>query len=157
MIHAADAAFAGAVDAAVLYSEQARRAGIDIEVKRVPNDGYWTTVSRVEHWTATYWNPRVTEDMMFSTAFAADAPWNETNWNHPRFNELLKQARIEFDEAKRREMYTEMQQLCTDDNGAIIPIFANYVFATNDKVQHGRLAASWDLDGVKCLERWWFA
>ena len=157
MIHTADAAFAGAVDAAVLYSEQARRAGIDIEVKRVPNDGYWTTVSRVEHWTATYWNPRVTEDMMFSTAFAADAPWNETNWNHPRFNELLKQARIEFDEEKRREMYTEMQQLCTDDNGAIIPIFANYVFATNDKVQHGRLAASWDLDGVKCLERWWFA
>ena len=156
-IHAADAAFAGAVDAAVLYQAQLKGAGIDMNVVRVPNDGYWTNVSRVEHWTATYWNPRVTEDMMFSTAFSSDAPWNETNWDNPRFNDLLKQARVELDEAKRAEMYREMQQLCTDDNGAIIPIFANYVFAASDKVDHGRLAASWDLDGVKCLERWWFA
>jgi len=128
-----------------------------LKVVRSPNDGYWTNVSRVEHWTATYWNPRVTEGMMFSTAFSTDAPWNETNWANPRFNELLKQALVELDEGKRREMYVEMPQLCTDDNGAIIPIFANYVFATSDKVQHGRLAASWDLGGVKCLERWWFA
>ncbi len=156
-IHAADAAFAGAIDAAVLYSEQARGAGIDLTVVRSPNDGYWTNVSRVEHWTATYWNPRVTEDMMFSTAFSSDAPWNETNWDNPRFNELLKQARVELDDKKRRDLYVEMQQLCTDDNGAIIPIFANYVFAASTEVQHGRLAASWDLDGVKCLERWWFA
>ena len=156
-IHAADAAFAGAVDAAVLYSEQAKGAGIELEVIRTANDGYWSDVSRVEPWTATYWNPRVTEDMMFSTAFSSDAPWNETNWNNPRFNELLKQARVELDDHKRRSLYTEMQQLCTDDNGAVIPIFANYVFAARNEVQHGRLAASWDLDGVKCLERWWMA
>ncbi len=155
-IHAADAAFPGAVDAASIYSEQARAAGIDLKVVRTPNDGYWTNVSGVEHWTATYWNPRVTEDMMFSVAFSEDAPWNETKWKHPRFNELLKAARIELDETKRRDMYVEMQQICTDDNGAIIPIFANYVFAAHKKVGHDRMAASWDLDGVKCLERWWF-
>lgn len=156
-INTAEAAFAGAVDTAVLYAEQCRGAGINMEVVREPNDGYWTNVNRVKPWTATYWNPRVTEDMMFSTAFSADAPWNETNWNNPRFDELLKMARVELDEAKRAEMYAEMQQLCTDDNGAIIPVFANYVFAASDKIGHGRLAASWDLDGVKCLERWWFA
>ncbi len=156
-LYAADAAFAGSVDAAVLYSEQAKKAGINIEVVRTPNDGYWTNINRVKPWTATYWNPRVTEDMMFSTAFSDDAPWNETNWNNPRFNELLKLARVEHDQDKRRDMYTEMQQLCTDDCGAIIPVFANYVFAMSDKVAHNRLAASWDLDGTKCLERWWFA
>lgn len=155
-VHAADAAFAGAVDAAVLYSEQAKKAGIEMNVVRAPNDGYWTDINRVVPWSATYWNPRVTEDMMFATAFSEDAPWNETNWKHPRFNKLLKQARVERDDKTRRDLYQEMQQLCTDDNGAIIPIFANYVFATSDKVGHGRMAASWDLDGTKCLERWWF-
>ncbi len=156
-LHAADAAFAGAIDGAVLFSETARPAGINIEAVRTPNDGYWSNVYKVKPWTATYWNPRVTEDMMFSTAFAAGAPWNETNWANPRFNELLKAARVEHDEDKRGQMYAEMQQLCTDDCGAIIPIFANYVFAMSDKVEHKRLAASWDLDGTKCLERWWFS
>ena len=61
------------------------------------------------------------------------------------------------DEAKRKDMYTEMQQLISDDNGYVLPVFANYVFGTSDKIGHGRMAASWDLDGVRCLERWWFA
>jgi hypothetical protein len=24
-------------------------------------------------------------------------------------------------------------------------------------VQTGQMAANWDLDGLKCVERWWFA
>ncbi len=37
-------------------------------------------------------------------------------------------------------------------------MFANYVFAMNDKVQHdGTLAGNWNLDGFKFAERWWFA
>jgi len=41
-LSAADAAFAGAVDAATLYKEHAAAAGIEIEVVREPNDGYWS-------------------------------------------------------------------------------------------------------------------
>ena len=156
-INVADAAFAGAIDAAVLYAETLKKAGIKLNVVREPNDGYWTNVFKVKPWFATYWNPRASEDMMFSTAFAADAEWNECNWKNPRFNELLKLARIEKDVAKRTEMYTEMQQLISDDSGYVLPVFANYVFGTSDKIGHNRMAASWDLDGVRCLERWWFA
>ena len=43
-LSAADAAFAGAVDAAVLYKEHAVAAGIEINVIREPNDGYWSAV-----------------------------------------------------------------------------------------------------------------
>ena len=156
-IHVADAAFAGAIDSAVLYADGLKKAGINMNVVRAPNDGYWTNIFKVKPWFATYWNPRASEDMMFSTAFSADAEWNECKWKNPRFNELLKIARIEKDTAKRKEMYTEMQQLISDDNGYVLPVFANYVFGTSDKIGHGRMAASWDLDGVRCLERWWFA
>ncbi len=156
-LHAADAAFAGSIDAAVLYGEQLKKAGVKLNVVREPNDGYWSSVNKKKPWSATYWNPRASEDMMFSTAFAIGAPWNESFWENSRFNELLVAARVEQDDNKRREMYTEMQQICTDDNGHVIPIFANYVFATSNKVAHDRIASSWDLDGVRCLERWWFA
>ena len=43
-LSAADAAFAGAVDAAQLIAASAAQAGITIEVVREPNDGYWSNV-----------------------------------------------------------------------------------------------------------------
>jgi len=45
-----------------------------------------------------------------------------------------------------------------DDGGTIVPMFAQYVFATSDKVAHDeQMAANWDLDGERWAERWWFA
>ena len=41
-LSAADAAFDGAVDAAVLYAEHAKAAGININVIRESKDGYWS-------------------------------------------------------------------------------------------------------------------
>ena len=156
-LSAAETAFAGATDGAVLYKVQAEKAGIAIDVTREPNDGYWSNVWQVKPWVASYWSGRVTEDWVFSQTYAKGVPWNETHWDNARFNELLKLARAELDHAKRREMYFEMQKLCSDDGGVVVPIFSNYVFAMSENVAHKRMSAAWDLDGIKCLERWWFA
>ncbi|WP_455374499.1 ABC transporter substrate-binding protein [Limibacillus halophilus] len=157
-LSAADAAFAGAVDAAVLYQEHARPAGIEIEVVREPNDGYWSNVWMNKAWSACYWGGRPTEDWMFTTAYAADASWNDTFWKNDRFNELLIQARAELNTDTRRQMYYEMQQIVSDDGGLVLPMFANYVFAMSDKVGTGeKMAANWTLDGLKFADRWWFA
>lgn len=40
-LSASDAAFVGAVDMAQLFQASARKAGIDVQVKREPADGYW--------------------------------------------------------------------------------------------------------------------
>jgi peptide/nickel transport system substrate-binding protein len=155
-LHVAETAFTGAVDGATIYREHAAAAGIDLTVVREPDDGFWSNVWGVEPWVSSYWGGRVTEDWMFSQVYAQGVPWNETKWANERFNTLLRQARSELDEAKRREMYVEMQRLCSDDGGALIPIFSNYVFATTDAIGHDEaMSAVWDLDGVKCLERWW--
>ena len=63
-----DAAFVGAVDAAVLYKEHATAAGIDINVVRESPDGYWADVWMQKGWCTCYWGGRPTEDWMFSTA-----------------------------------------------------------------------------------------
>ena len=150
-----DAAFAGAVDAAVLYKETAKKAGIDITVVREPADGYWSDVWMKKPWSMCYWSGRPTEDWIFSLEYAEGAPWNDSQWSNPRFNELLKQARAELDEAKRREMYVEMQRIVSDDGGVVVPMFANHVFAMTDQIQHGPMAGNWNLDGSKAVERWW--
>ncbi len=157
-LSAADAAFAGALDAALLYKEQAAKAGIDVNVVREPDDGYWTNVWTKKPFVMCFWGGRPTEDWMFSQVYAADAPWNDTHWKNDKFNTLLKAARAEIDEKKRADMYGEMQMILRDDGGVIVPIYANYVFARSAKVARGEaIGASWELDGWKCIERWWFA
>ncbi len=156
-LSAADAAFAGAVDAAVLYKEHAAKAGIDINVIREPNDGYWSAVWMAKPWCMCYWGGRPTEDGMFSTAYAAGADWNDTFWEHEKFNKLLVEARAELNDAKRREMYFEMQEICSNEGGVVVPMFNNYVFAMSTKIEHGPMQGNWDLDGSLWMERWWFA
>ncbi len=156
-LSAADAAFAGAVDAAVLMKEHLAPAGININVVREPNDGYWSNIWMKKPWCMCYWGGRPTQDWMFSQAYAEGANWNDTYWSHERFNKLLLMGRGELDQDKRREIYREMQQIVRDEGGVVVWAFANYVYAMSDKVQHGPdVAANWEMDGGRYVERWWF-
>ena len=71
---------------------------------------------------------------------------------------MLLEARAELDEDKRRTMYAEMQQIVRDEGGAIVPMFASYVFAVSDKLAlPEQIGSDWDLDGERWMERWSFA
>ena len=156
--HAADTGFSGAVNAGQLMRESARPAGIDIEVVREPDDGYWSNVWMSKAFSACYWSGRPTENWMFSQVYAADASWNDTFWKHERFNELLVQARAELDKAKRREMYVEMQRIVHNEGGVCLPLFQADTIAYTDKVAvPDAIANNWELDGHKQAERWSFA
>jgi len=153
----ADAAFTGATDSALLWKEKAKACGIELNVIREPEDSYWDDVWLKKPFVASYWAGRPSCDWMFTTAYAADAAWNDTFWKNPRFNELLIAARAETDDAKRAGMYAEMQQLVHDDGGLVNIVFNAYVDAHANTLAHGDTAANWPLDGMKIAERWWFA
>ena len=158
----ADAAFPGAVDAGQLIAASAKKAGIDIELVREPNDGYWSNVWNKKGWCACYWGGRPTQDWMYSSAYTSDNNWNDTAWRDTpaadRFNAVITEARSETDEAKRGSQYFEAQQLLHDDGGAIVAMWANYIHAHSKKLTHGPdVAANWINDGNKASERWWFA
>jgi peptide/nickel transport system substrate-binding protein len=153
----AEAAFTGATDSAILWKEHAKAAGIDLNVIREPEDAYWDNVWLKKPFVASYWAGRPTCDWMFTTAYAADAAWNDTFWKNPRFNELLLQARAETDDNKRAGMYAEMQQLVHDDGGLVNLVFNSFVDAHSNTLAHGEVASNWPIDGMKIAERWWFA
>ena len=53
-------------------------------------------------------------------------------------------------------MYYEMQEIVHNEGGALIPMFASYVFAVGDNVGlPDQLATNWDMDGERWMERWW--
>ena len=157
-LSAADSVLPGAVDMVVLYSEQAKKAGIEIVPVREPNDGYWSDVWLKKPFVFVKWGARPTPDNIFTLAYKADAPWNEAHWQNERFNEILLKAKAELDDNLRAEMYREMCQLARDDGGSIIPQFVNFVCARRSNVRHGpSVAASWECDGARSTHRWWFA
>jgi peptide/nickel transport system substrate-binding protein len=157
-ISSADSITTGAVDAMVLYAAHAKEAGIKINVVREPNDGYWSDVWLKKPFCMVTWGARPTPDVMYSLTYKKGAPWNESHWEDPRFNEVLLQAKAELDEVKRAEMYHEMGMLMRDKGGSVLPYFPNFVYGRRKNVRHiGQLASSWAMDGGRSASRWWFA
>jgi len=157
-LSAADTVIAGAVDMAELFAETTKKIGVNIEVKREPNDSYWSDVWLKKPFCMAGWGQRPTPDVIFSLGYAAGADWNESHFKNERFNTLLIEARAVTDAKKRTEMYGEMQRLVSDEGGTIIPFFRNWIYARRANVAHGAaLSASWPLDGARGAERWWFS
>ena len=161
---ASQAALEGAADAAILLKESAAPAGIDITVKRVPSDGFWSNVWNKPGtgFVTSYWGGRPTNDWMFTTCCVAESNWNDSAWKGTpaadRFNELIIAARSELDQDKRREMYWECQRLVNEDSGTLVWGFTNYLHGLRENVRHPeKVAGNWTLDGAKNTERWWFA
>ena len=134
ILRTADTAFPGAVDACQLFQQSAANAGIAIEIKREPNDGYWSEVWNKQPFCASYWGGRPTQDGMYSTAYLTGADWNDTRFFNPEFDAMLIRARSETDQAKRKAIYREMGVTVRDTGGLLCPMFANWVEGTTNEV-----------------------
>jgi peptide/nickel transport system substrate-binding protein len=155
-LYASEAILGFGVDVATLYRQYAAKSGIDIEVVQAPASGYWTDVWEKKPWCESYFGARPTADGMFSLAYAGGAPWNETFWQNDRVDALLKEARQELDQAKRKTTYGEIQQIISDQGGSVIPFFMNAVDGATDKIGTGEVASDFNLDGGRAADRWWF-
>lgn len=125
---------AGIEDTCLLAQANCAKAGFDLQIKKVPNDGYWGAVWMKEPLNVTSWNMRPTANSMLSIAFAPDAPWNDTLWKNDRVGELLTLALAETDPDKRSDMYCEIQTLVNTESGMVIPAHINVLDGISDRV-----------------------
>ncbi|MFQ6593103.1 MULTISPECIES: ABC transporter substrate-binding protein [Pseudomonas] len=131
----ASPAATGSVDIAVLLQQSAKQAGLKLDVNRLPTDGYWSN-----HWmkhplSFGNINPRPNADVMFSQFFQSKAPWNESGWQNDQFDQLLLLARAETDDAKRTQMYHDMQALVHDHCGIGVPVFISNIDGVDKRVK----------------------
>lgn len=136
LLRTANAAFPGAVDAATLFQNSARKAGIQIDVKREPDDGYFSSVWNVQPFCASFWGGRPTQDSRYSTSYLSSADWNDTRFKRPDFDKLVGSARAEIDETKRKDLYLQMAMMVRDEGGLILPVFNDVIMAAS-KTLHG--------------------
>jgi peptide/nickel transport system substrate-binding protein len=123
------------IDMAQMLQQAGQRIGMNLEVRRVPADGYWSN-----HWfrhplSFGAINPRPSADILLSLFFKSDAAWNESAWRKPQFDQLLLAARGETDEAKRRQMYADMQVMIHNESGIGIPLFSSLLDGHSDRLK----------------------
>ncbi len=148
-------AASSSVEMAVVLQNSAEQAGLHIDLQRVPADGYW----------ANYWlkapfvygniNPRPTANILLTLFFQSTAPWNESHWKNPKFDQLLLASRAETSLAKRKTMYADMQKMISDEAGIGIPVFISDLDAYSAKVQGLRQIPIGDLMGFNFAQYVW--
>jgi peptide/nickel transport system substrate-binding protein len=80
-------------------------------------------------------NARPSADLALTLFFKSDAPWNEAAWKNEKFDQLLVAARGEVDQAKRAQMYADMQVLVHNEGGIGIPMFISSLDGHNSKLK----------------------
>ena len=155
LLQASDAAFAGAVDMATLFQASGAKAGLKIDVKKEPADGFWDNVWLKGACVTSYWGGRAAATQMLSVAYSANAPWNESHYKSGRFTELLGRAQAELDEAKRKNYIWEMQALLNHDGATIVPAFRDWVSANSIKVGGSTPHGGFDMDNGYIAEKAW--
>jgi peptide/nickel transport system substrate-binding protein len=157
ILRTAPGAFPGAVDAANLFAASAQAAGIPLQIKLEPDDGYWSNVWNVEPFCASYWGGRPVQDQMYSTAYLSTAEWNDTKFRNAEFDALLLAARGELDEAKRKAEYSKMARILRDEGGLICPMFNDFVDGIRSEVAGWSEDPNGELMNGRALVKCWLA
>jgi peptide/nickel transport system substrate-binding protein len=143
------------LDMAVVLQQAAAEVGLNLDIQRVPADGYWSN----------YWlqspvhfgniNPRPTADLLFSLFYESDAAWNESRYRNPSFDSILVEARGTTDEARRKELYGELQRLAHEESGVSIPVFISNIDAFKSTVKGLRPIPTGGMMGFTFSEYAW--
>ena len=132
-LHTTDGA-AGMVDVAKVFAQQAKAAGVTVNVKIDPNyygDQYLKLPFSIDFWGTRSFLAQV------GSGSLPGSPYNETKWppKGSNYQALYKQALASDDEQKRISIIHQMQTLEYNEGGYIIPFFNNLVDGYSSKVQ----------------------
>ena len=155
ILDVAESVFPGAVDAATLFQQSAQKAGIKLDIRRQPDDGYWNNVWRNKPFCVSSWGTRLTQDLIYSLELGPTSASNETRFANPQFASLLTQARAEEDAAKRAQIYHDIALIVRDEGGTLLPVFNNYLNASSNKLSGYVEDVGNDLSNGHLISRVW--
>lgn len=120
--------FQGIPEAAQVFAEQAKGAGVTVKVRKVDSgtfygDNYLKWPFAQDFWATRSYLTQVAQGDL------PNSPFNETHWEDKKFQDLIQQGRAELDDDRRCEILQEAQKLQYDQGGYIIQYFSNIVDA----------------------------
>ena len=144
-------------DAAQAYAQQAKAAGITINLKKIPQaDVYNTDLYYLVPFGETYWGNDSFE-YIAPMAYFKDAPYNETRWNDPAWEKEFVAASAIADDGERNARYKELQVPLWETGGEIIFNWGDGLFAGNPKIQGVQPRIGFIWNDLRFREMWYQA
>ena len=124
---------AGGVQAAQVYAQQAKAAGVTINVKQVDpsvfyGDDYLKWTFAMDFWATRNYLPQTSVGTM------PGAPYNETHWDDPKWIAIVEEAMKTVDDTKRNELIAEANTIEYNSGGNIVWAFNNLLDGYSDKL-----------------------
>ena len=125
---------AGAVESANLFVEQAKKAGITVQLNKADASVFYGDRYLSWNFAQDFWNTRNYIPQVAVCAVKGGV-YNETHFDDPTFNALIEQAKKEPDATKRNQVLHDAQKIEYDTGGFIIWGFKRQLDAYSNLVQ----------------------
>jgi peptide/nickel transport system substrate-binding protein len=145
----------GFVEAATLFAEMAKEAGVTVNVKKEDPNAYFDTsqIYTKLDFGQSFWTYS-TLALWYEQALLSDAIWNETHWRDPQFDRLVREAQGATDEETARELWHQVQQIQYEEGGYIVWANLELLDAVGNHVK-GVVPSAWfNLGGWNYRDVW---
>ncbi|MGW3252747.1 ABC transporter substrate-binding protein [Streptomyces fungicidicus] len=120
---------AGFTEAAGIFRDQAKKAGVTVEVRTGSKDSYWSDI--LDNGTlCCYRSGAMPIEAHLSQRLLTDSTTNATKWRHEDFDALYQQAQSTRDKTERAAVYERMQRRLHAEGGFLIWGFADWIIGT---------------------------
>jgi peptide/nickel transport system substrate-binding protein len=145
----------GFVEAATLFAEMAKDAGVTVNVKKEDPNAYFDTskIYTKLDFGQSYWT-YASIAIWYEQALFSDAIWNETHYRDTSFDDLIRQAEGASDETQALELWHQVQQKQYDEGGYIVWANLEILDAAANNVK-GIVPSAWfNLGGWNYRDVW---
>ena len=125
---------AGAVESANLFVEQARQAGVAVQLTKADANVFYGDRYLSWNFAQDFWNTRNYIPQV-ATSSVKGATYNETHFDDPQFTALIDQAKREPDPARRTQLLHDAQEIEYNTGGYIIWGFKRQLDGYSNLVQ----------------------
>jgi peptide/nickel transport system substrate-binding protein len=143
-------AITGLLESATAWKAQAKKAGITINLVKLPADSYWSNDKYLKvpvyqtNWGGSFesWAPQ---------ALFRGASYNETHWNDPKWENDFRKAQSITDDKKRNAAYRALEVPVWANGGYVIWGFQANITAVSSKIQGAKPTPSFNVRP----QDWW--
>jgi peptide/nickel transport system substrate-binding protein len=145
----------GFVEAATLFAEQAKGAGVNVTLKQEPANAYFDTslLYTKLNFAQSFWTFS-SIPLWYEQALLSDAVWNETHWRDKEFDAMIREAQAATDEDTAERLWHEIQEIQYEQGGYIVWANQNIVDGAATNVRGVEPSGFFNLGGWNYRDVW---
>lgn len=126
----------GLAESAALFANQAREAGIKVEVVKQESGAFWAKTWKTGDFYTTYWGTNDSVIFFASKTMTSNAGQNESGWSDAGFDAAYRKAIGTADAGQRAAALKELQRIEYDRSGYLLWGMADGIDLAAAKVQN---------------------